>query len=277
MSASLPATLKGKTLFISGGSRGIGLAIALRAARDGANIAIAAKTVDANPKLPGTIHESARAIEAAGGRALALQVDIRDEEQVATAVRRAADTFGGIDILINNASAINLTPIAGTPAKRWDLMLDINARGSLICGQACLPYLKKAENPHILTLSPPIDLDPKWFAAHAPYTISKYAMSMCTLGFAAEFRCDGIAANSLWPATIIATAALQMIPGIDFKRDCRSPEIVADAAHAILVRPAREITGRFFTDEQALAESGVHDFERYKMAPESTPKADLFL
>ena len=271
------STLKGKTLFISGGSRGIGLAIALRAARDGANVAIAAKTVEANPKLPGTIYESAKAIEAAGGRALALQVDIRDEDQVQEAARKTAEAFGGIDILINNASAINLTPIAQTPPKRWDLMVGINARGSFACAQACYPYLKKAANPHILTLSPPIDLDPKWFKNHAAYTISKYAMSMCTIGFSEEFRKDGIAANSLWPATVIATAALQLIPGVDPARDCRTPEIVADAAHAILTRPARETTGRFFTDEEALRDAGVTNFDRYLMAPDSTPMKDLFL
>jgi citronellol/citronellal dehydrogenase len=271
------ASLKGKTLFISGGSRGIGLEIALRAARDGANVAIAAKTTEPNPKLPGTIFESAKAIESAGGRALALQVDIRYEEQVAEAARKVAEAFGGIDILINNASAINLTPALQTPPKRWDLMLDINARGTFVCGQACHPYLAKAENPHILTLSPPIDLSPKWFARHLPYTISKYAMSMCTLGFAEEFRKDGIAANSLWPTTVIATAALQMIPGIDPARDCRKAAIVADAAHAILTRPARETTGRFFTDEQALREIGASDFSAYQMAPNSVPKKDLFL
>lgn len=271
------ASLKGKTIFISGGSRGIGLAIALRAARDGANIVIAAKTVEPDPRLPGTIHEAAKAIEAAGGRALALQVDIRSEEQVAAAAAKAAETFGGIDALVNNASAINLTPGAATPPKRWDLMLDINARGSFVCAHACLPHLKKSANPHILTLSPPIDLNPKWFARHYPYTISKYAMSMVTIGLAAELKAEGVAANSLWPATIIATAALQMIPGIDATQDCRSPEIVADAAHWILTRSARENTGRFYLDEEALRESGVADFDVYKMAPDSKPKKDLFL
>lgn len=275
--AQAAGSLKGKTLFISGGSRGIGLAIALRAARDGANVAIAAKTVDPDPRLPGTIHEAARQIEAAGGRALPLQVDIRFEDQVAAAAAKTAETFGGIDVLVNNASAINLTPGMKTPPKRWDLMVGINARGSYVCAQALVPYLRKSSNPHVLTLSPPIDLRPKWFAGHFPYTISKYAMSMVTIGLAAELKADGIAANSLWPATIISTAALQMIPGIDPVKDCRRPEIVADAAHWILTRPARENTGRFYLDEEALREAGVTDFGPYAMSPDSKPRRDLFL
>jgi citronellol/citronellal dehydrogenase len=270
------ATLTGKTLFITGGSRGIGLEIALRAAADGANIAIAAKTVEANPKLPGTIHTAAAAIEGAGGKCLPLQVDIRDEARVYDAVKETAERFGGIDILINNASAISLTGTLETPIKRYDLMNGINARGTFLCSQACLPYLRRASNPHILTLSPPLNLNPRWFAPHVGYTIAKYGMSMCVLGMAEELRRDGIAVNALWPRTVIATAALQMIPGIDTRR-CRKPRIVADAAHAILVRDSRTCTGNFFIDEAVLGEEGVADFTSYAVEAGQPLTPDLFL
>jgi citronellol/citronellal dehydrogenase len=271
------ADLKGKTLFITGASRGIGKAIALRAAADGANIAIAAKTVEPHPKLPGTIHEAAREIEAAGGRALPLQVDIRDEEQVAAAVARTVETFGGIDILVNNASAINLTGTLETPVKRFDLMWGVNARGTFVCSQACLSHLRRAANPHILTLSPPINLDPRWFERHTAYTMSKYGMSMCVLGMAAEFEPDGIAVDALWPRTVIATAALAMLGGITPPEKCRKPEIMADAAHVILTRDSRESTGSFYIDEEVLRGAGVVDFEPYAVAPGTPLHTDLFL
>ncbi|HSU84541.1 MAG TPA: NAD(P)-dependent oxidoreductase [Thermoanaerobaculia bacterium] len=271
------ADLKGKTLFITGASRGIGKAIALRAAADGANIAIAAKTAEPHPKLPGTIHSAAQEIEAAGGRALPLQVDIRDEDQVLAAVARTAEAFGGIDILINNASAISLTPTLETPMKRFDLMWGVNARGTYLCSQACIPHLKKAANPHILTLSPPLNLDPKWFAHHVAYTIAKYGMSLCVLGMAEEFKPDGIAVNALWPRTVILTAALAMLGGITPPENCRKPEIVADAAHVILTRDSREQTGRFLIDEDVLREAGVGDFERYAVEPGKPLHPDLFL
>jgi len=271
------ADLKGKTLFITGASRGIGKAIALRAAADGANIAIAAKTAEPHPKLPGTIHSAAQEIEAAGGRALPLQVDIRDEDQVLAAVARTVETFGGIDILINNASAINLTGTLETPMKRFDLMWGVNARGTYLCSQACIPHLKKAANPHILTLSPPLNLDPKWFAHHVAYTIAKYGMSLAVLGMAEEFKADGIAVNALWPRTVILTAALAMLGGLTPPENCRKPEIVADAAHVILTRGSREQTGRFLIDEDVLREAGVGDFERYAVAPGKPLHPDLFL
>ena len=270
------ATLKGKTLFISGGSRGIGLEIALRAAADGANIAIAAKTTEPNPKLPGTIYTAGKDIEAAGGKCLPLQVDIRDEPRVYDAVKQTAERFGGIDILVNNASAISLTGTLETPMKRYDLMNGINARGTYLCSQACLPHLKRAENPHILTLAPPLNLNPRWFAPHVAYTIAKYSMSMCVLGMAEEFRQAGIAVNALWPRTVIATAALQMIPGIDPKK-CRKPRIVADAAHAILLRDSRACTGNFFIDEEVLRAEGVTDLAPYAVAPGQPLLPDLFL
>ena len=270
------ATLKGKTLFISGGSRGIGLEIALRAAADGANIAIAAKTTEPHPKLPGTIYSAATEIEAAGGRCLPLQVDIRDEARVHEAVKETAEHFGGVDILVNHASAISLTGTLETPMKRYDLMNGINTRGTYLCSQACLPYLKKAANPHILTLSPPLNMNPRWFAPHVAYTIAKYGMSMCVLGMAEEFRHAGIAVNALWPRTVIATAALQMIPGVDSKK-CRTPRIVADAAHAILVRDSRRCTGQFFIDEEVLRAEGVADFAGYAVAPGQPLLPDLFL
>ncbi|MGO8787544.1 MAG: SDR family oxidoreductase [Terriglobia bacterium] len=262
----MTGTLAGKTLFITGGSRGIGKAIALRAARDGARIVIAAKTDQPHPKLPGTIHTAAREIEAAGGKALAVACDIRFEDQVVRAVERAVAAFGGIDILVNNASAISLTGTLATPVKRFDLMMGVNARGTWLCSRACLPHLQRAENPHILVLAPPLDLRPQWFGPYLAYAVSKYGMSMCVLGLAEEFRADGIAVNALWPRTVIATEALNLIPGIDRAR-CRRPEIVADAAHAILTRRSRSSTGRFFSDEEVLAETGVTDFTPYAVDP----------
>jgi citronellol/citronellal dehydrogenase len=269
-------SLKNKTLFITGASRGIGLAIALRAARDGANIVVAAKTATANPKLPGTVYTAASAIEAAGGKSLPLVVDIRFEDQVDDAVRKTVERFGGIDILVNNASAISLTGTADTPLKRFDLMMDINLRGTYVCSQACLPHLAKAANPHILTLSPPLDVRAKWFAPHVAYTISKYGMSMCVLGMSEEFRSLGIGVNALWPRTIIATAALQVIPGAEAERG-RTPDIVAEAALQILTRNGRTTTGNFFIDEQVLAQAGVTDFSAYAVAQGQLLKTDLFL
>ena len=270
------ASLDGKTLFITGATRGIGHAIGLRAARDGANIVIAAKSVEPHPKLPGTIFTAAADMEAAGGQALAVQCDIRDEAQILAAVDQTLDKFGGIDICINNASAISLTDTLNTPMKRYDLMHGINARGTFATTQACLPHLQKAENPHVLTLASPINLDPKWFAGHTAYTMAKYGMSMCVLGHAAEFRQYGIGVNGLWPATLIATAALQMIPGIDPGQG-RKPEIMADAAHAVLTRDAKTCTGNFFIDEEVLAEEGVTDLDQYAVDPSKTLVPDIFL
>ena len=275
-------SLAGRTLFISGASRGIGLAIALRAARDGANVAIAAKTESPHPKLPGTIHSAAAEIEAAGGRALALACDIRDEQAIAAAVARTVDTFGGIDILVNNASAISLTGTLATPMKRFDLMFGVNVRGTFACTQACLPALQASaragRNPHVLMLSPPPSLDPKWFRDHVAYTIAKYGMSLCVLGMAEEFRADGIAVNALWPRTVIATAAVAMIPGAqEHVGMMRTPAIVADAAHAIFRRDARTTTGRFLLDEDVLRESGVRDFDLYAVKPGSPLLPDLFV
>ena len=261
--------LQGKTLFITGASRGIGLAIAKRAAADGANIVIVAKTTDANPKLPGTIYSAAEEIKAAGGQALPLAVDIRDEDAVLTAVAQAVQAFGGIDILVNNASAISLTDTEHTPMKRYDLMNGVNARGTYLCTQACLPELKKAaaagRNPHVLTMSPPLSMKPHWFENHTAYTMAKYGMSMCTLGHAGEFQKYGIAVNSLWPRTAIATAALQMIPGVDTKL-CRKPEILSDAAYLILTSPSSN-TGNFYIDDMLLASHGVTDLEKYSVTP----------
>jgi citronellol/citronellal dehydrogenase len=276
------AGLAGKTLFISGGSRGIGLAIALRAARDGANIAIAAKTVAPNPKLPGTIHTAAAEIEHTGGHALPIPCDIRDETAVQAAVAATVHRFGGIDILINNASAISLTGTLATSMQRYDLLQAVDARGTFACSQACIPHLqnsaKRGRNPHILTLSPPLNLDPKWFAPHVAYTIAKYGMSMCVLGMAEEFRADGIGINALWPRTVIATAALAMIPGVSERLEqTRKPQIMADAAHAVLLRDARTTTGRFFLDEDVLRESEVQDFAPYAMRPGAPLLPDLFL
>ena len=263
-------TLRGKTLFITGASRGIGLAIAVRAARDGANVVVAAKTSEANPKLPGTIHSAAAEIEAAGGKALALQCDIREEASVQAAVAAAVDRFGGIDILVNNASAISLTPTSATPMKRFDLMFGVNVRGTYLCTQACLPHLAKAaraaRNPQVLNMSPPLSMREHWFKNHVAYTMAKYGMSECTLGHAGEFRPLGIAVNSLWPRTAIKTAALQMIPGVDLGA-CRTPEILADAAYLILTSDARTTSGNFFIDDVVLAAHGVTDLERYSVTP----------
>jgi citronellol/citronellal dehydrogenase len=269
-------SLKDKTIFITGASRGIGRAIALRCARDGANIVIAAKTSDPHPKLAGTIHSVAAEVEQAGGRALPLQVDIREEDAVFAAVKRAVETFGGIDILVNNASAIGLTGTLATPIKRYDLMTGINTRGTFLCSQACLPHLLKAGNPHILTLSPPLNLNPRWVGPHVAYTISKYGMSLCTLGMAAEFKDKGVAVNSLWPRTTIATAAVEVF----FPQalaSSRKPEIMADAAHAILCRDSRGCTGNFFIDETVLRSEGVRDFERYAVTPGAPVATDIFL
>jgi citronellol/citronellal dehydrogenase len=268
--------LAGKTLFITGASRGIGLAIALRAARDGANVAIAAKSDVPNPKLPGTIHSAAAAVEAAGGKGLALRCDIREEEQVQAAVAATVERFGGIDILVNNASAIWLRGTLDTPMKRFDLMQQVNARGTFLCSQACLPELLKAANPHILTLAPPPNLDPKWWAPHTGYTLAKMGMSLVTLGLAAEFGPKGIAVNALWPRTVIATDAINMIPGVSLMQ-CRRPPIVADAAHAILATPSRAIIGRFLIDEDILRERGVTDFDAYAVEVGRPLLTDLFL
>ncbi len=271
-------SLKGKTLFMSGGSRGIGLAIALRAARDGANVTIAAKTSEPHPKLPGTIYTAAEEIEAAGGKALPVVCDIRDEGQVAEAVNRTVETFGGIDICINNASAIQLTSTLQTDMKRYDLMHQINTRGTFLVSKMCIPHLKLAKNPHILNLAPPLDMDAKWFKNHVAYTMAKFGMSMCTLGMSAEFAKDGIAVNSLWPLTAIDTAAVRnLLGGQTVAAMSRSPEILADAAHAILVRPAREATGNFFIDEEVLRAEGVTDFTKYAPGAEGPLAADFFV
>jgi len=265
--------LQGQTLFITGASRGIGLAIAKRAARDGANIVIAAKTTEANPKLPGTIHSAAAEIEAAGGQALAVQTDIRDEASVLAAVAQAVERFGGIDILVNNASAISLTPTPDTPMKRFDLMFGVNVRGTYLCTQAVLSQLvmsaQAGRNPHVLNMSPPLSMKEHWFKHHTAYTMAKYGMSECTLGHAGEFRALGIGVNSLWPRTAIATAALQMIPGVDLAR-CRKPEILADAAYLILTSDAKATTGNFFIDDTLLRSHGVTDFEPYSVTPGTT-------
>lgn len=264
--------LAGKTLFITGASRGIGLAIAKRAAADGANIVVAAKTTEANPKLPGTIYSAAAEIEAAGGKALALQVDIRDEASVRAAVAKTVETFGGIDILVNNASAISLTGTETTPMKRFDLMHGVNARGTYLCTMACLAELRKSaerrRNPHVLTMSPPLSMRTHWFENHTAYSMAKYGMSMCTLGHAGEFQKFGIGVNSLWPRTAIATAALQMIPGIDLAR-CRKPEILADAAYLVLTSDSSQ-TGNFYIDDTVLASHGITDLEPYAVTPGTT-------
>ena len=266
-------SLNGKTLFVTGASRGIGLAIARRAAADGANVVLVAKTTEPNPKLPGTLYSAAEEVEAAGGRALPVPTDIRDEDAVAAAVRAAVERFGGIDILVNNASAISLTGTAATPMKRFDLMFGVNVRGTYCCTQACLPHLieagKAGRNPHVLNMAPPLSMKPHWFAHHTAYTMAKYGMSMCTLGHAAEFARHGIGVNSLWPRTAIATAALQMIPGVDVAK-CRKPEILADAAHLILTRDARTTSGNFFIDDTLLAQHGVTDLDRYSVVPGTT-------
>jgi citronellol/citronellal dehydrogenase len=273
-------SLQGKTLFITGASRGIGLAIARRAARDGANIAIAAKTDRPHPKLSGTIHTAAKEVESLGGHALPMQVDIREEQSVDDAVKRCVEHFGGIDILVNNASAIALTGTVDTQMKRFDLMFGVNVRGTFLCSQKCIPHLQDAaragRNPHILNLSPPLNMQARWFAPHVAYTMAKYGMSMCVLGMAEELRAAAVAVNALWPKTIIATAALNMIPGVDAKRG-RKPEIVADAAHAILTSDARTCTGNFFIDEDVLRAHGAADLSAYAVDPGVDPLPDLFL
>lgn len=271
--------LAGKTLFITGGSRGIGLAIALRAARDGANVAIAAKTAEPNPKLPGTIYTAAEEIEKAGGKALPLVCDIRSEEQVEAAVKKTVATFGGIDICVNNASAISLTPVEKTDLKRFDLMFAINTRGTFLTSKLCIPHLRKAENPHILMLSPPLDMKPEWFAGHVAYSIAKYGMSLCVLGLAAELARDRIAVNALWPRTTIATAAIRnLLGGEEVARRSRTPDILADAAHLIFTQPSTTFTGRFLIDDSLLYElGGVRDFEKYRVDPSVELQADFFV
>jgi citronellol/citronellal dehydrogenase len=273
-------SLKGKTLFITGASRGIGLAIALRAARDGANVAIAAKTAEPHPKLPGTVYSAAEEVEKAGGQALPLVCDIRHEEEVAAAVKSAVARFGGIDICVNNASAIQLTGTLDTDMKRFDLMQAVDARGTFMTTRLCIQHLKKAANPHILTLSPPLDMKAKWFAPHVAYSMAKYGMSLCTLAWAEEFRRDGIAANSLWPRTTIATAAVRMLGGDPYLQKSRTPEIMADAAHVILTSKSREFTGRFCIDDLVLQDAGVTDFAKYRAVPGTAEKdllPDFFL
>lgn len=270
------ASLKGKTLLITGASRGIGLAIALKAAEEGANIIVAAKTTAPHPKLPGTIYSAAEEIEQAGGRALAVEVDVRSEEQVREAIRLGVERFGGIDILVNNASAISLTGTVETPMKRYDLMMSVNVRGTFLCSQACLSHLMQAENPHILVLSPPLDMRPKWFAPHLAYTMAKYGMSMCVLGMAEEFRAAGVAVNALWPRTLIATSALQAIPGAPWENG-RTPQIVADAAVHILKQSSRTMTGQFLIDEAVLASAGMGNLDSYAAVHGNPLITDLFL
>lgn len=271
-------SLKNKTLFVTGASRGIGLAIALRAARDGANVVIAAKTAEAHPKLPGTIYSAAAEIEAAGGKALPLIVDVREEASVYEAVEKAVATFGGIDICVNNASAISITGTLSTEMKRYDLMHQVNGRGTFLTSKACIPHLKKAENPHVLMLSPPLDMKPRWFAPHVAYSMAKYNMSLCVLGMAQEFAADGIAFNALWPRTGIATAAIQFaLTGEEGLRHCRTPEIMADAAHAIFGKPSREFSGNFLIDDSFLYEQGVTDFTPYAVDPTATLMPDFFV
>jgi citronellol/citronellal dehydrogenase len=272
-------SLKGKTVFITGASRGIGKAIGVAASREGANVVVTAKTKVPNPKLPGTIYTAAKEIEAAGGQALPVECDIREEAQVQAAVRAAVERFGGIDVLVNNASAIWLAGTLETPMKRWDLMHQVNARGTFLCSQACIPWLRKAPNPHILVLSPPLSMSPRWFTQHCAYTIAKYGMSMCVLGMSGELAADGIAVNALWPRTVIATAALNLLGGDETARHGRTPEIVADAAVAILRRDARAKgnTGNFHVDEDVLRAEGVTDLARYAVDPSQELLPDLFL
>jgi citronellol/citronellal dehydrogenase len=271
-------SLAGRTLFISGASRGIGLAIALRAARDGANVALIAKTAEPHPKLEGTVYTAAEAIEAAGGQALPIVGDIRDEEQVVTAVAQAVERFGGIDVCVNNASAINLSGTEAMEMKRYDLMQDINTRGTFLVSKTCIPHLRDAENPHILTLSPPISLEARWLGPHIGYTLAKYGMSLCALGFAEELRDAGIASNALWPRTLIATAAVQNLLGGDAAMArARKPELYADAAYAIVTRPSRECTGNTYLCEDVLAEEGVTDFGQYMYVKDGEPQVDLFV
>ncbi|ACL67223.1 short-chain dehydrogenase/reductase SDR [Anaeromyxobacter dehalogenans 2CP-1] len=270
-------SLKDKTVFITGASRGIGRAIGVAAARQGANVVVAAKTSAPHPRLPGTIHDAAEEMERAGGRALAVECDIRDEAQIAAAVARAVERFGGIDVLVNNASAIFLGGTVDTPMKRWDLMHGVNARGTFATSQACIPHLARAGNPHILNLSPPLSMEPRWFANHLAYTMAKYGMSMCVLGMAEELRDQGIAVNALWPRTVIATAALNLLGGDETARHGRTPEIVADAALEILRRPSRGCTGNFFIDDEVLREAGITDLTRYAVEPGAELMPDLFL
>jgi citronellol/citronellal dehydrogenase len=271
-------SLRGKTLFITGASRGIGLAIGLRAARDGANVAIAAKTAEPHPKLPGTVFTAAAEIDAAGGKGLALVCDIRFEDQIAAAVAKTVETFGGIDILVNNASAISLTSTEQTPMKRYDLMHQINTRGTFACSQACIPHLRRAANPHILNISPPLNMEERWFAPHVAYTMAKFGMSMCVLGMAGEFRSAGIAVNALWPRTAIATAAVKNLLGGDAAmRGSRKPEIMADAAYAIFNKPSRELTGRFLIDDEVLAGEGKTDLSEYALDPSAPLLPDFFV
>lgn len=270
--------LNNKTIFISGGSRGIGLAIAKRAAEDGANIVIAAKTAEPHPKLPGTIYTAADEIEAAGGRALPLVCDIRDDEAVEKAVQAGADHFGGIDICINNASAISLTPTLKTSMQRFDLMHQVNTRGTFLVSKTCIPHLLKSDNPHILNLSAPLNMQEKWFRNHVAYSIAKYGMSMCVLGMAGEFREQGVAVNALWPRTAIATAAVQnLLGGVEMTKRSRTPQIMADAAHVILTRPSREFTGNFCVDDEVLESAGIHDLSKYAVDPEQDLLPDFFV
>lgn len=271
-------SLQGKTLFVTGASRGIGLAIALRAARDGANIAIAAKTAEPHKHLPGTIYSAAKEIEAAGGKALPLIVDVRDEASVYEAVEKTVAAFGGIDICVNNASAIQLTGTLQTDMKRYDLMNQVNARGTYLTSKACIPHLKNAANPHVLALSPPLDMSPRWFEGHVAYTMAKFGMSMCVLGMAAEFKADGIAFNALWPRTGIATAAIQFaLAGDEGMKQCRTVEIMADAAHAIFEKPAREFSGNFLIDDSFLYAEGERDFDKYRVDPTTRLMPDFFV
>jgi citronellol/citronellal dehydrogenase len=271
-------SLEGKTLFISGASRGVGLAIAIRAARDGANVALIAKTAEPHPKLEGTVHTAAEQIQQAGGRALPVVGDIRDEAQVAQAVAQTVERFGGIDVCVNNASAINLSGTEALQIKRYDLMQAVNTRGTFVVSRTCIPHLKRSANPHILTLSPPISLEPRWLGPHIGYTIAKYGMTLCALGFAAEFREDGIASNALWPRTLIATAAVQnLLGGDEAMARARKPDLYADAAYAVITRPSRDCTGNAFLCEDVLAEEGVTDFSRYAYLPGAEPQVDLYV
>ncbi len=269
--------LRGRTVFITGASRGIGREIALRCARDGANIVVTAKTAEPHPKLEGTIHTVAAEVEAAGGKALALQLDVRDDAAVQAAVKRAAGTFGGIDVLVNNASAILLTGTLATSMRRFDLMFGVNVRGTFACSQACIPHLVKGTNPHILNLSPPLNMNARWFKDHVAYTMAKYGMSQCTLGMAAELKGAGVAVNSLWPRTTIATAAIAVNFPDEILKASRKPAIMADAAHAIFLRDSREATGNFYIDETVLREEGIADFDRYAVTPGARLYTDLFL
>lgn len=270
-------TLKNKVIFITGGTRGIGHAIALRAGQDGAKIVITGKTTEPHPKLPGTIYTVAKELRELGAEVLPIKMDIRFDEQVQAAVHETVHKFGGIDILVNNASAIYLAGTLKTPMKRFDLMFDVNVRGTYLASQTCIPHLLKASNPHILNLAPPLNIDPKWFENHCAYTMSKYGMSMCAMGMAAEFKSEGIAVNALWPRTIIATSAIEMLGGEALVRSARKPEIVAQAAHWILTQPSRDCTGNFFSDEEVLMKTGISDFSSYAMAPNVPLVPDFFL